>query len=41
MTSYRGSTSEHWGMVALLLADRIAALKDEAEKRSRLYTAIG
>ena len=40
MTSYRGSTSERWGVVALLLADRIEALKDEADKRSRLDTAI-
>ena len=40
MTSYHGSTSERWGMVALLLADRIEALKDEADKRSRLDTAI-
>ena len=39
-TSYHGSTSEHWGMVALLLADRIEALENEADKRSRLDAAI-
>ena len=40
MTSYRGSTSERWGMVALLVADWIEALKDEADKRSRLDIAF-
>ena len=39
-TSYHGGASEHWGMVALLLADRIEALENEAEKRSKLDTAI-
>jgi hypothetical protein len=38
-TSYR-STPDHWGMVALLLAKRIEDVKDEADKRARLDTAI-
>jgi hypothetical protein len=39
-SSYHGSTPDHWGMVALLLAKRIEDVKDEADKRARLDTAI-